>query len=64
MSQSLLHTSGHTQTRCRPQSLATASTGRPEADRVLRDVAFVCRLTERVKEAVVGGKRALAGAAV
>jgi hypothetical protein len=38
--------------------------GRPETDRVLREVAFVCRLTERVKEAVVGKKGVLAAAAV
>jgi hypothetical protein len=31
-----------------------------QADRLLREVAFICRLTERVKEAVLGGKGALA----
>jgi hypothetical protein len=65
MSQSLLQTPGHSTSRRRPQFPAFPSSGgRPDTDRVLREVAFVCRLTERVKEAVVGRKGALAGAAV
>jgi hypothetical protein len=61
MSQSLLHSPAAR----RPEApTCTVSGARPETDRLLREVAFVCRLTERVKEAVVGSKASLAGAAV
>jgi hypothetical protein len=64
MSQTLLATA-RSAARRRPQVPAFAVPGgRPEADRLLREVAFVCRLTERVKEAVVARKATLAGAAV
>jgi hypothetical protein len=64
MSQSLLRTAGRS-AACRSQvPTFTPPGGRPETDRVLREVAFVCRLTERVKQAVVGRKATLAGAAV
>jgi hypothetical protein len=61
MSQSLLCTPGHPHLRRRPQSTPPAgASADPQTDRLLREVAFICRLTERVKEAVLGGKGGLA----
>jgi hypothetical protein len=66
MSQTLLATAARSaSSRRRPQTPAFAApAARPETDRVLREVAFVCRLTERVKEAVVGRKATPAAAGV
>jgi hypothetical protein len=60
MSRSLLATPVHQHARHPRTTTSAASSAHPATERLLRELAFVCRLTERVKEAVVGRKGVVA----